>query len=431
MSAWAGVLLSACTSTVPTDGPSPRATGEPPSDLPIEIGVVVSVAGTPANESDAELLDGMRLAEREVNDSGGILGRTLALTVPGDQGDAGEAVAALDAMLAPGGPVAVLFVGPGDMLTGLRRRIEEARTPVFLLQGDLYTTRGLFKQVFQTGVPVRWQARELARYLVADRRYDRVAVAAEEGPQAAGWLDAFRAEMAEEGAAPAMEVTHAAGRPVRRTALRLVEAQAVAVLGGGVAEALLADAVGNLDRDVRLAVSSQSLLPSFAGVGHLSPGTVSTYHYAWSGWAEPIPRVAEFSRRFQASFGRPPEGLQQEGYDAVRLLADSLERTGGRGGDRLVRALEQVRHATYSSLPIRLGPDDHTLIDESWLGLYAVTGRDAWEPLMRTFTTDGRRASILDRDKRVFFPSWRRNRPSPSFRRSRYGIVTGARDPLH
>ncbi len=89
-----------------------------------------------------------------------------------------------------------------------------------------------------------------------------------------------------------------------------------------------------------------------------------------------------------------------------------------------------------------LGPDDHTLTDETFLGLFAVAGPGEepepwvagtpWRPIVRTFTFDGQRTSFLERDRRVFFPFWREGRPSPKFGRSRYGITTrAAEDPVH
>jgi hypothetical protein len=50
---------------------------------------------------------------------------------------------------------------------------------------------------------------------------------------------------------------------------------------------------------------------------------------------------------------------------------------------------------------------------------------------MRTLTYDGLRAAVLDRDKRVFFPFWRKNRPGPEYWRSRYGITSRPKDRLH
>ena len=82
------------------------------------------------------------------------------------------------------------------------------------------------------------------------------------------------------------------------------------------------------------------------------------------------------------------------------------------------------------------------MTDETWVGLFAVAGAEEeaepwlegvpWRPIIRTFTYDGERTVLHERDRRVFFPSWRPNRPSPKFHRSRWGIATRARrDPLH
>jgi hypothetical protein len=92
---------------------------------------------------------------------------------------------------------------------------------------------------------------------------------------------------------------------------------------------------------------------------------------------------------------------------------------------------------------VQLGPDDHVFLGEHEVGMFAVPGpneraepwvgpRTPWRPIMRTFTPDLERTGIPDRDKRVFFPRWRKNRPAPKYWNSRYGIVTRPRqDPLH
>ena len=171
-------------------------------------------------------------------------------------------------------------------------------------------------------------------------------------------------------------------------------------------------------------------------------GTVACAPYTWAGWAQPIPRVARFRARFQSRFGREPGLAEQEGYEAVRAVAEALHRTGGRGGDALVRALESFREETYSSTPIHLGPDDHVFAEQSHLGLFAresggvrAPGEDLeplpWRPVMRTFTTNGKRVNLTDRDVRVFFPSWRQPAPRPNYWRSRYGIASRPDDPLH
>ncbi|HEX2031861.1 MAG TPA: ABC transporter substrate-binding protein, partial [Actinomycetota bacterium] len=202
----------------------------------------------------------------------------------------------------------------------------------------------------------------------------------------------------------------------------------------------IAAALRSGDRAPQVALLAEGLQRA---AGRPPPGTVAVGTYAWAGWAEPIDRVASFRRHLRRATGHLPEGAEQQGYDAVFLLASALEDTDGQAGGALVRQLERVRTVTLSDLPITLGPDDHLLADRHLLGLFAVAGRGEdverwapswapWRPLMRTFALLGMRTSVLDMDKRAFFPNWRRNRPDPFYWRSRFGIVTRPEeDPLH
>jgi hypothetical protein len=304
------------------------------------------------------------------------------------------------------GPPAVFVVGSAHAVADARPEIEAAGVPVILVAGDLYTDRGLFRLAFQTSIPHRWQARVLARYLVVDRGHASIAVLADA---------ALGAEaLAEEGASP------------------------VGSIGG--ADAVLAlRPARSAPAGTQLAAANETVLRRGA-----PPGTVVCLPYTWAGWADMIPRVHRFRERFAARFGREPVGFEQEGYDAVRAIDEALSRTGGRGGEALLRALEGFREEIYSSLPIRLGPDDHVLAEESHLGLFAVAGPGErpspgealpgvpWRPVMRTFTTDGQKVNLLDPDKKVFFPGWGRRKPSPRYWKSEFGIVTRPdEDPLH
>jgi ABC-type branched-subunit amino acid transport system substrate-binding protein len=383
----AAVLVASCTpadrAAPPTPGPTEASSASPSPTS--EAVPVVAADGEPS-------VDGMRLAVEETG---------IGLDVRDPGGD--PAAALRDAVSSR--PPAVLVAGLAGAVAAARPEIEAAGVPVILVGGDLYSDRRLFRYAFQVSVPLRWQARVLAHYLVADRGYDRVI----------SWDEYADAALREEGVQP--------------------------VPPGGSADAALAlarisSAGGSAGQP---ALSSQALVVSSG----LHPGTVACGPYTWAGWADMIPRVHLFRERFAARFGREPNGLEQEGYEAVRALEDALAATGGRGGDALVRALERFREETYSSTPIRRGPDDHVLAEESHLGLFAVTAPDGtvpgedlepvpWRPVMRTFTTNGKRVNFAERDVRLFFPRWRPMRPRPNYWRSEYGIVTRPDDdPLH
>jgi hypothetical protein len=401
----AGVVLTgSCTSDPPRTGPTTTPTTSP-SESPSDV-VELSLLAGPDTGS---YLEGMDVAIRQVNSSGGIDGMPVRLRLIDDLNDSA-------------GSPAVLLVGRGEIATRLRSEIEATGNPVMVLGDDLYSSRRLYRQVFQAGVPDLWQARALARLLIRDLGFRDVRMV----PADRQTREAYAAAFAEEGAAlgAARGVGAASG------------SDAVVVPGPDDTVASTVQRVAAVPDPPLVALSAEGLGLDTT----LPPGTVAPYHYAWSGWAEPIPRVARFRQRFDGRVGHLPESLQQEGYDAVRVLADALKRTGGKGGEALIRALEAITEATYSSLPVRLGPDDHVLLPQGQLGVFAVSRPGAqaagealasnpWRPVMRTFTYNEERVTIVRRDLRVFFPSWRHPAPTPEYQRSRLGITSPAGTP--
>lgn len=432
-------VASSCTGGDPVadDGPATDGAGA----TPIVVPVVASVTG-PASEGDGAVLDGARLAQGMVRRAGGIDGRPLRLRVIDDGGDPAATRRLLRDVVAEE-PPAVMAAEPGFAVGSLRSHIERRRVPVLLLRGDLYTSRRLYRQVFQAAPPVRWQAAVLAPYLAGDRGAGRVVVVVEERWPGPGAGAALEAALAEEGAHPAAVLRLGPGGrlgPVRAAARR---ADAVVFAGSAREGGRLSRALSRLPDPPRLALTAEGLERPAAAEGGLRPGTVAVGTYAWAGWADPIARVARFRSRFERRYDRLPGGFEQQGFEAVMALAAGLTRSHGRGGEALSRALERLPSVTFSELPVDLGPDDHLMADRHLLGLFAVSGprEDVerwappwarWRPLMRTFTLLGDRTSILDRDKRTFFPGWRRRKPAPFYWRARYGIATRPEeDPLH
>jgi branched-chain amino acid transport system substrate-binding protein len=406
----------------------------------LEVVAAMGPAGSPEVANDQTYLDGMRLALDEVNAGGGIGGRPLELRFNDDGGDVDRATQILDGLL-DDRPAAILSVGPGQALAPLRTRFAEAGTPAVLLQGDLYSSAQLFRQVFQTTIPWVWQARVIAKYVVTDRQDERVVFVAA-GPEAPAANRAMGPALTYWGGKLAESYVSAPG--VVQNAPKQPASRSDAVIAFG-SPSDLAGEVGSVQagNHPRL-VGSFGLLAPVGGFDPPPAGTTACYTYTWAGWANPIPRVGRFVDRFEAMFGHPPIGLEQEGYDAVRALALGLERDGGKGGSKLVGALESIKETSFSSFPIDLGPDDHLFLPRDELGLFAVPGPherldpwqdrgdpNLWRPVMRTFTYDGERDNIIDQDRPVFFPGWKKNQPGPYYWESRYGIVSRPKDPLH
>jgi branched-chain amino acid transport system substrate-binding protein len=440
------VFTASCTGqgNVP-DPSSPRpgpTTGSLPPYSPVGDDLVLDVvAATTGGQAGGyrSYLDGISLAVDEVNRGGGIGGRRLTLAVHDDQGSSEEATRMVGELLANDSP-ALLVVGEGHALSPLRTDFQRRQKSAFLLGGDLYTGRGLFRQTFQTTIPWEWQAHAIARYLVRDRRAGSIGFVGS-GRESAQAVAATQRALNYWGGRLDWGARYdAGGEPPQRALARASKTDAVIVFGSPSDSDRTARALAAVPVPPRI-VGGSALLS--AGTG-LPPGTAALGLYTWAGWAEPIRRIRLFRNRFRTAFGRDPSGMEQEAYDAVRLLADALIRTGGAGGRRLTNALEAVRDSLYSGFPIELGPDDHVIGPRDELGLFAVAGPNErvdpwqepgsqpWRAIMRTFTYDGVRTSVLDFDRRVFFPFWRRNQPGPKFFRSRYGIRSlASRDRLH
>jgi ABC-type branched-subunit amino acid transport system substrate-binding protein len=341
-------------------------------------------------------------------------------------------------------PTAIVVVGDARAVAEARPVIEEARVPVILMGGDLYSSRQLFRYAFQTSIPYRWQARVLAHYAVTDRGYESIGLVAD--PTLG---EATNGAIVEEISGEGGNVTATAAVADRADADRVAADLAASGVGGamflGSAEkaAFLSQALANTEGAPQLLLSGEALDVSFAN--HIPrAGTVACYAYTWSGWADMLPRVHDFREAFSGSFDHYPASLEQEGYDATKALAAVLLRTQGEGGERLVQELEKFREETYSSTQVRLGPDDHVLAEESHLGLFAIeepvdgglpppeaSSLLPWRPILRTFTTDGEKMNFLDMDKKVFFPFWQPKRPTPKYWRALYGITSRPSDPLH
>lgn len=446
------LVAGACTGNQPSPSPSPGAqvpTSAPgPATDAVVLDVVADLSPTTGSlELPNSYLEGIQLAAEQVNAGRGVKGRRVELALHDHRGEPAEAERLVAEVLA-GDPTALLYVGPGTALQPHRQRFLETGVPVMLLQGDMYTSRTLFPQVFQTTIPWEWQARVIARYVVTDRDAADV-VFIGSGPEAGTARDALAGALEYWGGdLGAGFVIRSGGTPGRKPYVRAMGADWVVIHGTDVdspVDLILAVEVmaqeGGL-KDLPGFTASSGLLGQEA-LASIPAGASACNTYTWAGWAEPIPRVGEFRRKFQAFAGRLPSGLEQEGYDAMWTLIAALRQTDGEGGPALADALEGIQDRTFSGFPIDLGPDDHMFAPRDELGLFAIPGSHeevdpwdqggaSWTPLMRTFTYDGERTNVLDRDRRVFFPYWNKNLPGPKYWRSRYGIVSRpGQDPMH
>lgn len=454
------------TETLPARSPAPTPES---SEGPV-IGVVGSMSG-PDNLRGSDAFEGADLAVHLLNQDRRDAERPFALVTLDDKGDADEATRLVEQLAADERTVGVVYAGPPEGLPPAADTLEAAGIPALIVNGDLYSARLLRPALFQVSPPLLWQARRISSYLTGDRRYRRLGAVLSEGLQGDTALASLKSTLP--GNVRLFPERYAAGEDpdfsgvVQRLKRRRVEAivvegsnlqllgisRTLAERGAEYSTTAAARTVtaprgrrGRTRRDLRgwapqVAAFDEAMYP--LETAQLPPGTVVSETYARGAYYLPVAEFKRFRADFQDWWDAAPLGWERRAYEAVSLLGWAFRRT--EPDENLIRTLERVRDERFGGIRITLGPDDHTTVEQTAVGLWVVPrpGIDVpergsipeslpWVPLGRGFSTNGVRSDVFPEDWKALF----RNPPpplgpGPPIGTARFGVRTGRRDPVH
>jgi len=403
-------------------------------------------------------MPGAEAAIATLNARGGVQYR---LETFDDGGDPSESTRLVRRAARSDGVAGVVFAGPPRALPPAEPALARAKIPAFLLYGDLYGARLLQPHVFQASPSFLWEARRIAQYLVNDRGYARIGLLAEDSLMGQTARSALRGALGSYGASLAAAETFSPGalHRVERVVQRLRDARVDALVleaTPGEFDAILSAItdVGATYRDTRaakagaagaewrpqvvtfdLALNERDPAPP--------PGTIASDTYARGAHYLPVPSFVRFRDAFEASHARLPLGWERRAFEASRMIAWADEHAAD-GRDRAL-VLETVRGQRFGGLDVTLGPDDHTTVDETTVGLWVVPRRGLrvperrdlprslpWVPLWRGFAINAERVDVLPDDWRYLFKNPPpKNGPGPDIDTALFGVKTYGRDPVH
>ncbi|MEA2453064.1 MAG: hypothetical protein QOG04_1774 [Actinomycetota bacterium] len=352
-----------------------------------------------------------------------------------DEGDADRATELVGQLAADKHTVGIVYAGPPEGLPPAERALTQAQIPAIICYGDLYAARLLRPHIFQVSPSYLWQARTIARYLVRDRRYDRIGVLATRSLDGDTAVASMRAALESFPQARVSVERYDDGDPpvITRRFLKS-KYDAFVVQGDPVDLAALSKQEGPAPQVIAfdLGMTDGDQLPV---------GTVVSDTYARGAHYLPVPSFERFRESFKEWWdGAEPLGWELRAYDAASMLGWAAQRTPL--GEDTAAFLERLKGARFGGLDVTFGPDDHTAVDQQTVGLW-VRPRSAfasliptdelpWLPLARGFSIDGDRTVVLNRDWRYLF----RNPPppdgpAPRFNRMRYAVTSPRSDPAH
>lgn len=457
------MLLFAC-DAVPPDAmlrPSRAPVASPTSTDTRVIGLVGTLTGADgARGNDA--FEGADVAVSRLNQNVDPGRPSFELVTLDDGGDPRVAAQLVQELALSDRTVGIVFAGPPEALPGTEAALTQSGIPAILCFGDLYSGRLLRPHIFQASPPYLWQARAITRYLSDDRAYAKAGALVERG------LSGDIAATSLKEAAREQDLTVVIRRygdtadiPSALGKLRKARAEAVIFQGSGDAFAGVAEIQAQQKRDyrgtprARIGSASPSVRaarirrgwwhPQLLGFdaaiasdgADLDPGTLAADSYARGTHALPIPAFENFQSAFQEWWGEAAVGWEYRGYDAARMIGWAAQNT--RPGDDIAGTLESMRQMRFGGLDITFGPDDHTAVDQTTIGLWAIprpgfgaAGNFPWLPLARGFSIDGTRTAVTARDWRYLF----RNPPppdgpAPPITRMRYAVNSAGSDQVH
>ncbi|MDQ7850113.1 MAG: ABC transporter substrate-binding protein [Armatimonadota bacterium] len=320
------LLLPACAPAASTAGAA------------LTLGVIVPPAeGT---RGAAAFLEGAELAAGQINADGGVRGRPLVLLRLEER--AIESAPQLVAALAARGAVAVL--GPlGDASAVAAAPAAERHRLVLITPGAAVPLPYGGHYVFRTALPAHSQAQAVAAHLVDRLGARRIAVVHDSN--AYGTMVALAFEQA----------VRARGAVVTGCRLfRQGERDFTRHLRGALAEGAQAIFLAAYPPEgalfLRQARAAAPGLPVGAGGALYTEdtstwaGTVANDLYVPAGFLPdvPLPLVRSFVAAYRERYGRTPEQIAAQAYDAVRVLAFALRRAGA-DRERMRNAVATLR----------------------------------------------------------------------------------------
>lgn len=456
------LLFAGCESTDPTALRPRTPASSPASTKTRVIGLVGTMSG-PEEWRGQDAFEGADVSVQSLNRSLRRNEQMFELVTIDDRGEPQVARAAIEQLAANGQTVGIVYAGPEEVLPDVERFLASTKVPLLFTFGDLYSSELLTPHLFQMTPAFLWEARVLARYLMTDRRYERIAALTSDSLSGGSARRALQIALGERSdSLRASEIMSTDKVTLSRAldSFKKKKVQSIVIEGGPEeVEALLGvladrDSVYRTTKDARRPsrgrwapqiVGFDSLISPEIDPSLLPEGLVAADSYARGSHYLPIPSFVEYRRAFEDWWGSQPApiGWERRSYESVQLLGWAARRYRSNRDVDYASVLQEVDPGRYGGLDVAFGPDDHTAADQATIGLWVIPARLVpessrlpenlpWVPLGRGFTIDGDRTNILSRDWEYLFRNAPAPKaPAPTYKRQKFGVTTGRSDPVH
>jgi branched-chain amino acid transport system substrate-binding protein len=310
----------------------------------ILIGEYGSLTGTTATFG-ISTMNGIEMALDEVNQSGGLLGKTVRVIVEDDQGRPEEAITVVTKLITRNRVVALLgevassrtlAAAPVAQQWGIPMVSPSSTNPAVTEVGD-FIFRVCFIDPFQGLVMAKFAAQSLQLKDVAVLRDIK-------NDYSVGLADVFVENFRTLGGTIVADEGYSEGDTdfsAQLTSIRARRPKAIFVPGYYTEVGLIARQAKSLGIEVPLLGGDGWDSPSLIEIGGAAlEGSYFSNHYSVD---DPSPAIQKFVGDYRARYGATPDALAGLGYDAAQILFDAIRRAGSADPTAIRDALAQTK----------------------------------------------------------------------------------------
>lgn len=328
----------------------------PASADAILIGHYASMTGSEATFG-VSTDNGIKLAIEERNAAGGVKGKQIALKTYDNQGKAQESVTAVTRLIQQDKVVAVLGEvassrslagGPVCQRMGVPMISPSSTNPDVTAIGDMIF-RVCFIDPFQGFVGAKF-AKENLNLTKGAVLFNRAQA------YSAGLKDNFKEAFGKMGGSIVAEQAFGDGDndfSAQLTSIREAAPEFIYVPGYYTEVVNIARQARRLGLNVPLIGGDGWDSEELKNAGDALNGCYFSNHYSQE---DQSPAVQEFIKKYQAAYGKIPDGLAALGYDAARILFDAMDRSPSMGGKDLAAAIAATKNFAGVTGTITIDP---------------------------------------------------------------------------
>jgi branched-chain amino acid transport system substrate-binding protein len=329
--------LSAC-------GPQPG--GKVHDNSTIKIGYYGDLSG-PTFNFGKSALNGVLMAVDEINLAGGINGRKLDLVIEDDQGRAELAAARASKLIDADKVIAVIAGGTSGNSRAAAPKAQVAQIPLISPSATDPAVTQIGEYIFRACFIDAFQGEVMAKFAANTLKAKKAAILFDfNSPYSRGLTDFFELSFTRLGGQVVTKQLYTQGDSDYRGQLNSIRQAAPDVI-------YIPGYYGDVAVIAKQARQLGITQPLLGGDGWDAPelwdlggdslnGSYISNHYSIE---DPSPAIQKFVKEYKALYGNLlPDAHAALGYDAMRVLADAIQRAGTTDGPKLRDALAQTKN---------------------------------------------------------------------------------------